>query len=322
MSAIGSSAPCALAATLALAIAPPAAATFSISACDDDSCGVAVATNNLAVGATVIYAKAGVGAIATQFETNPNYGPRGLALLSAGATPERALATVLAEDGRFDGLGTEFRQAAIVAPRGMAATFSGREVLASRWAGERTGAQYGIVGNGLSGERVLIAMEDAFKTSRGESLALRLMLALEAGQAAGGQSTGSMSAALLVRTTAGGFADTDLRVDAAREPTRELRRLFDLTRAHAAMLQAERAVREGRAREATGQLDEALRLGGSWDRIVRRAARLSMTLHEPKRVLAFLGQLRKLNERWAKIEIGDPVYESLRDDPGMQELMR
>ena len=82
---------------LVLAVAPRSAhATFSIVACDKDkTCGAAVATNNLAVGATVIYAKAGTGALATQFETNPSYGPRGLALLDKGtppqATPGRAM---------------------------------------------------------------------------------------------------------------------------------------------------------------------------------------------------------------------------------------
>ena len=298
---------------VSLLASSPAAATFSIAACDDDACGVAVATNNLAVGATVPYARAGVGAIATQFETNLNYGPNGLALLASGQTPQRALATLLAKDGNLEGTGTEFRQVAVVAPRGVAAVFTGREALSSRWAGGRVGAHYAIVGNGLVGENVLTAMEQAFRRSTGAPLATRLMAALEAGEGAGGQTTGSMSAALLVRTLAGGFADTDLRVDAAREPTRELRRLFDLGRAHTTMLQAERAARDGHVQEAHNRLDEALQLGSSWDRIVRRAARLSMSLNEPDRAACYLAQFRKLNNTWADVESRDETYEPLQE---------
>jgi uncharacterized Ntn-hydrolase superfamily protein len=186
-------------AVFALAVSSQAAATFSISACNaDGTCGAAVATNNLAVGATVVYAKAGVGAIATQFETNPNYGPRGLALLAAGSTPQRTLATLLEEDGGFEGLGTAFRQVAVVSPRGVPAHFTGREASASRWAGGRAGGSYVIIGNGLVSETVIAAMEQAFNRSPGAPLAERLVDALEAGQAAGGQATGSMSAAVLV----------------------------------------------------------------------------------------------------------------------------
>ncbi len=156
-------------------------------------------------------------------------------------------------------------------------------------------------------------MEKAFRQSTGTPLAMRLLLALEAGQDAAGQATGSMSAALVVRTRAGGFADTDLRVDAAREPTRELRRLFDLGRAHTAMLQAERAARAGRTQEAHDRLAEALQLGSSWDRILRRAARLSMNLREPDRAACFLEQFTKLNKAWGEIELEDELYEPLKN---------
>ena len=305
----------ALLALVCLVASTQAAATFSIAACDEEACGVAVATNNLAVGATVPYARAGVGAVATQFETNPNYGPRGLALLGSGNTPERTLATILAKDGNFEGTSTEFRQVAVVAARGAPAVFTGRQALASPWAGGLIGTNYAIIGNGLVSENVLTAMEKAFRQSTCAPLAMRLLLALEAGQGAGGQSTGSMSAALLVRTNAGGFADLDLRVDAAREPTRELRRLFDLGRSHSAMLQAERAARDDRAQEAHDRLAEALQLGASWDRILRRAARLEMSLHEPDRAACFLAQFAKLNESWGEVEIKDEIYEPLRKNP-------
>src|SRR5271156_3508594 len=90
--------------------------TYSIVACDAKTreCGVAGQTNNLAVGASVPYARAGVGAVASQFETNPKYGARGLELLAQGMSPADAMKKILAEDGNFDGAGIEARQVGMV----------------------------------------------------------------------------------------------------------------------------------------------------------------------------------------------------------------
>jgi uncharacterized Ntn-hydrolase superfamily protein len=294
-----------------LLVSGQACATYSISACDaEGACGVAVATNNLAVGASVPFARANVGAIATQFETNPAHGVQGLALLAKGLTPAEALARVLAEDGNFEGLSVDFRQTAIVGMRGEAADFTGREAQAAKWSGGRHGERYAAIGNGLTGEVVLAAMETTFRNSRG-ALDARLLAALEAGEAAGGQSIGAMSAALLVKTSAGGFADTDLRVDAAHEPVKELRRLFNLRRAHAVMLGAERAAREGRRREAIAQLDEAVRLGDTWDRIARRGARLSLLLDDRERAVRLFARFAELNPEWASIERSEDIYAPL-----------
>jgi uncharacterized Ntn-hydrolase superfamily protein len=297
--------------TVALLMSGKASATYSISACDGDgACGVAVATNNLAVGASVPFARANVGAGATQFETNPAHGILGLALLAKGVTPVRALTRVLAQDGNFEGLSVDFRQTALVGMRGEAAEFTGHEALAAKWAGGRHGQRYAVIGNGLAGEEVLVAMESAFRSSRG-ALDARLLAALEAGQAAGGQSIGAMSAVLLVRTPAGGFADTDLRVDASPEPVQELRRLFNLRQAHAAMLDAERAARDGRRSDALASLDNAMQLGGSWDRIVRRGARLSLTLGDRERALRLFARFAALNPKWASIDRSDDFYAPL-----------
>jgi uncharacterized Ntn-hydrolase superfamily protein len=295
-------------AVVAWAVSLQASATFSISACDENgACGVAVATNNLAVGASVPYAQAGVGAVASQFETNPAYGPRALARLAHHATPAKALAEVLESDGNFEGLDTGYRQVAIVSAAGATAVHNGAEARAAAWSGAREGPGFVIIGNGLAGEGVLLAMERAFRATRG-ALPDRLLAALEAGQGAGGQSIGGMSAALLVRTPAGGFADTDLRVDASHAPVRELRRLYDFTRAHQAMLRAEAAARDGRKPEAVSRMKEAVKLGGEWDRILRRAARLSMQLGEPQRAREYLARFRAVNPAWAAIERRDEIY--------------
>jgi hypothetical protein len=116
-------------------------ATYSIVACDlkTRECGVAVQTNNLAVGASVPYAQAGVGAVASQFETNPMHGPRGLALMAGGKNPAETLQQLLREDGNFDGEGIEARQVGIVAVDSRAAFYTGREAADSNWAGARSG---------------------------------------------------------------------------------------------------------------------------------------------------------------------------------------
>jgi uncharacterized Ntn-hydrolase superfamily protein len=259
----------------------------------------------------VPYAKARTGAVATQFETNPLYGPRALVLLARGESPARALATLLAEDGNFEGQGTEYRQVAVVGAAGGTAVHNGQEARRAGWSGAREGPGFVVLGNGLAGAQVLEAMERAFSSTTGE-LADRLLAALEAGQAAGGQKIGGMSAALLVKTAAGGFADTDLRVDAAREPVRELRRIFDLRRAHAIMLRAEAAADAGRTAEALAGMSNALTLGGEWDRIVRRGVRLAIQCGDLERARRLMARFRTLNPVWADAESRDPFYEKVR----------
>jgi uncharacterized Ntn-hydrolase superfamily protein len=298
---------------VALLLSEQASATYSVIACDTDgTCGVAVATNNLAVGASVPFVRANVGAVAAQFETNPAHGLQGLTLLAEGMTPAQALARVVADDGNFEGLSVDFRQTAIVGMRGEAAVFTGREVQAATWAGGRYGERFAVIGNGLSGETVLAAMESTFRSSRG-ALDARLLATLEAGNTAGGQSIGAMSAVLLVRTPAGGFADTDLRVDAAPEPVKELRRLVNLRRAHLVMLDAERAAREGRRPDALATLDKAMLLGNSWDRILRRGARLALLLGDRERARRLFALFAALNPTWASIDRSDSFYAPLFD---------
>lgn len=289
-----------------------ASATFSIVACDQGgACGAAVATNNLAVGASVIYARARIGALATQFETNPNYGREALALLADGANANDVLKSLLANDGNFDGQDISYRQVGIVAATGDGVAYTGSRAREAQWAGSLAGPGYSVQGNGLAGPDVAAAMQRAFLTSKG-SLAERLMTALEAGQAAGGQSTGKLSAALLVRTPDGAWQDVDLRVDAAAEPVSELRRLLGMRLANDALIMAERAFRSGNRQKANDNLAEATRLGAGWDRVWRRAARLSISMGEANQAMRALGALYNINPRWAKLEAEDPIYEPLR----------
>ncbi|MDQ7819216.1 MAG: DUF1028 domain-containing protein [Armatimonadota bacterium] len=203
--------------------------TFSIVALDPSTgeVGVAVASKFLAVGAVVPWARAGAGAVATQAWANLGYGPQGLDLLARGHSAEDVVRLLTEPDPQRD-----HRQVGVVDCRGNAAAWTGRECLA--WAGHRTGRGYTCQGNILAGAAVVDRMAEAFEGSTGP-LPERLLAALEAGQAAGGDSRGQQSAALYVakeKGSYGGYLDRyiDLRVDDHPTPLVELRTLLELHR--------------------------------------------------------------------------------------------
>lgn len=206
-------------------------ATFSIVARDANTgeLGVAVQSKFLAVGSAVPWAKANVGAIATQAWANVGYGPRGLALLELGHSAQEVVDKLLADDE-----GRDHRQIGVVDSNGNAASWTG--VKCMDWAGHRTGDGYTCQGNILVGQETVDAMARAYEgSSHLPHLADRLLVAIEAAQEAGGDSRGKQSSAMyVVRENGGysGFSDrlVDLRVDDHPEPIRELRRLLDLHR--------------------------------------------------------------------------------------------
>jgi uncharacterized Ntn-hydrolase superfamily protein len=201
--------------------------TFSIVAYDPDRMewGVGVASKYLAVGAVVPWAKAGVGAVATQAAVNVTYGPRGLELLAEGKSAEEVIKLLTGDDK-----GMEFRQVGVVDAKGNVANFTGKRC--NPWAGAKAGKNYSCQGNLLTGEGVVDAMAKAFEDGKGP-LAWRIMAALEAGEKAGGDKRGKQSAAILVvRDKAGpnGFGDRfiDFRVDDHENPVQELARILAL----------------------------------------------------------------------------------------------
>jgi len=294
---------------MVLAVAESARATYSIVACDAKTreCGVAVQTNNLAVGASVPYAQAGVGAVASQFETNPHYGPRGLALLAQGIGPADAMKKILEEDGNFDGEGIESRQVGIVSVDGRGANYTGEEAARADWAGARSGLGYSIQGNGLVGANVVEAMERVFLKTEG-TLAERLMAALTAGDLAGGQKTGRESAALLVKTMDGFPMDIELRVVDSNDPVGGLRKLFDMQSARQQVIQASLAARAGRLDQARALLIGAIARGHDWTRVWIRAARVAENIEEPRLALQYIDAAFTQNLAWADAEIGEGNY--------------
>jgi uncharacterized Ntn-hydrolase superfamily protein len=194
--------------------------TFSIAARDAQTgwLGIATSSKALAAGAMVPYVELGVGAIASQSFVNPYLGLDGLRLLADGMPAERAIERLIEGDP-----GRDVRQLGIVDKEGRAAAYTGTKCIA--WAGHQIGGGYVALGNMLSNENVVPAIATAFERSGGDPLYERLMLALEAGQEAGGDRRGRQSAAIYIIGEEE-YPFCDLRVDDHADPVQELRRVL------------------------------------------------------------------------------------------------
>src|SRR5512136_1136055 len=215
--------------------------TYSIVARDPATgeLGVAVQSHWFSVGSGVSWAEAGVGAVATQSFVDPSYGPLGLALMRAGRAAPDALAGLLPADG-----GRDVRQVAMIDAQGRVAAHTGKKCIAE--AGHRVGKDYSVQANLMASDRVWPAMAKAFEEAKGD-LADRMLAALDAAQAAGGDIRGQQSAALVVvaGTPSGRpWEDRvfDLRVEDHPRPLEELRRLVGVARAYAHMNAGDLAV--------------------------------------------------------------------------------
>jgi uncharacterized Ntn-hydrolase superfamily protein len=203
-------------------------ATYSIVACDLEAkqWGVAVQSKFPAVGSVVPWAEPHVGAVATQAYSNPRYGPEGLALLREGLPAEEVVIRLTTADPDRD-----HRQVGVVDGEGGSAAHTGSDCL--DWAGHRTGPCYAAQGNILVSAETVDALAETFGASAGRPLAERLLDCLDAAQAAGGDSRGQQSAALLVVERNAGYANlsdtlVDLRTDDHERPLEELRRLYGI----------------------------------------------------------------------------------------------
>ncbi|HEX6979260.1 MAG TPA: DUF1028 domain-containing protein [Alphaproteobacteria bacterium] len=194
--------------------------TWSVVARDPrtNAFGVAISTRFFAVGALCPHASGGVGALATQALVNPTYGPRGLRLLREGVPAAEVVAILIGSDP-----GRAHRQLHVVDSAGRVAVHTGDECI--DWCGHVVGDGFSVAGNMLAGPRVVADTAAAYAANIDQPFAERLIRALEAGEAAGGDKRGKQSAALVIYSTEE-YPELSLRVDDHPDPLRELRRLY------------------------------------------------------------------------------------------------
>jgi len=222
----------------------PLAHTYSIVARDSvtGEMGVAVQSHWFSVGTLVSWGEAGVGVVATQSFINPSFGPRGLALLKDGLSPQQVVDFLIASDE-----GRDVRQLAVLDTNGRAASYTGKNCIPA--AGNIAGKNFSVQANLMVNDKVWPAMEKTFLETKG-SLAERMVAALEAAQKEGGDIRGKQSAALLVvrgKSTGKVWEDRliDLRVDDSPNPVEEIKRLLKVHRAYEHMNNGDLAVEKG-----------------------------------------------------------------------------
>lgn len=223
----------------------PFAHTYSIVARDSATGEMAVGVQShwFSVGNAVSWAEAGVGAVATQSFVNVSFGMRGLALLKEGKSPQEALELLLSDDEA-----REYRQVAILDKQGRVAVHTGSKCIS--YAGHTSGTNFSVQANMMLNDKVWPAMAKSFEKNKQLPLAERVLTAMQAGQAAGGDIRGQQSAALLVvkgEASKQPWSDKvmDLRVDDNPEPLKELERLLTVFRAYEHMNRGDLAVEKG-----------------------------------------------------------------------------
>jgi uncharacterized Ntn-hydrolase superfamily protein len=297
--------------------------TFSIVAADVEAeeVGCAVQSRYFAVGSVVPWAKAGVGAVATQAAGVAAYGPKVLALLEEGLEPAAALDRALADDRA-----RETRQLGVVTADGRAAAHTGADCLP--WAGHRVGAGYAVQGNILAGDAVVTEMERVFLETSGASLAERLVSALESAQAAGGDRRGQQSSAIVVER-AGAAAESregidricELRVDDHPEPIVELRRLLGTHLVWDALRRASLFHEPGEYAQGVELLREALGRYGEDPVLLYDLACFESLAGDTDEALAHVARSLELDPQLRPGVAADADFEALRQDPRFQSAV-
>jgi uncharacterized Ntn-hydrolase superfamily protein len=293
-------------------------ATYSIVARDPATgeLGVAVQSHWFSVGSVVPWAEAGVGAVATQSFVEPSYGPLGLRSMKEGAAPEKALADLLAKDPH-----PEVRQVAFVDAEGRVAAHTGAKCIPA--AGHRTGKGYSVQANLMLSDEVPAAMAKAFEASSGP-LAERMLEALEAAQAVGGDIRGKQSAAILVvRAKASDKPWTDrlvdLRVEDSEQPLAEIRRVLALARAYDLMNQGDEAVAAAKMDEALAKYSRAEAMFPRNDEFVFWHAVTLVTNGRTDEALPVFAKAFRMNPSWMLLVPRLPAVGQLPEVPGLVE---
>lgn len=311
--------------------------TFSIVAVDPTTkeLGVGVQSRAFGAGAAVPYAKAGVGAVATQAAANRQYGPKAIALLEQGLSPAEVVQRITDEDP-----GRDTRQVAVIDMLGRSAVYTGRRVIARNsdpkdlvhlggYAGHVAGVNFSAQGNTLASRAVVEAMAAAYHSGRG-TMAERLMDALDAGQAKGGDTRGMQSAGLLVvRPIPPGSDSTvervvDVRVDDHEQPFLELRRLMRMTLGEPTALTERAALlaKSGQHAEAIRLQQEALAINPRSEALMYALAQRHAQAGDTARALEYLGRaIARQPVQWKAQAAEDAIFAGLRRDPAFQRLL-
>ncbi len=311
--------------------------TFSIIAFDPatNELGVGVQSRAFSAGAAVPYAKPGVGAVATQASANRQYGPKAIALLEQGLSPEEVVKRITDEDP-----GRDTRQVAVIDTKGRSAVYTGKRVIDRNsdpkdlvhlggYAGHVTGVNFSAQGNTLASEEVVKAMAAAYQNGKG-SMAERLMDALDAGQSKGGDTRGMQSAGILVVRPLPANSDStverivDIRVDDSAEPFKELRRLLQMTLGvpnrlteHSAQL-----AKEGKFAEAIAEQKRALAINPRSETAMYALAQRYAQAGDFKSAMASLAEAIKRQPKiWPPQAAQDPIFARMRDTPEFKQLV-
>lgn len=289
--------------TIAQTVKPndPLAHTFSIVARDGKTGEMAVAVQShwFSVGTGVSWGEAGVGVVATQSFTNRSFGIRGLELLKQGKSPQEALDILLSDDE-----GRDFRQVAILDKLGRAATHTGKSCI--DYAGHANGENFSVQANMMLNDKVVPAMEKAWKEHSEMPLAERVVAVLQAAQNVGGDIRGKQSAALLVfAAEASGepWNDKliDLRVDDSENPIKEMDRLLKVFRAYEHMNQGDLFVEKNEMKSAMDEYNAAMKMFPENLEMQYWTAITLANDKQVKRAVEMLQNIYKKDENWREL---------------------
>lgn len=281
--------------------------------------GVAVQSHYFCVGGLVPWAEAGVGVVATQAMVDPSYGPRGLELMRAGSTAPEALEQLAANDS-----GRDVRQVAMVDKDGLAAAHTGSFTIPE--AGHIVGDGFSVQANMMLRSSVWGAMAEAYRSARGE-LVDRLLAALDAAEAEGGDIRGRQSAALLVvarRSSGQPWSERlfDLRVDDAPEPLADLRRLVGVSRAYDHLRRAQGALARGDVGAMNTEFEQAALLIGDNPEARFWQAVALMQSERIEEGLTALGKIAAADEKWRELALRLPEFMLRRRDDLFERIRK
>jgi uncharacterized Ntn-hydrolase superfamily protein len=303
--------------------AEPLAHTYSIVARDPvtGEMGVAVQSHWFSVGTSVAWGEAGIGVVATQSFINKSYGIRGLELLREGNPPQQALKLLLQNDD-----GREYRQVAILDREGSVATHTGNRCI--DYAGHASGENYAVQANMMLNEKVVPAMEKAWKEKSHLPLAERMVEVLAAAQRAGGDIRGRQSAALMVFAPEGtdepwNDKRIDLRVDDTKEPVQEISRLLKLYRAYEHMNTGDLFVEKNDMNKAMAEYNAAMKMFPDNLEMQYWTAITLANSNDIKKASGMLQRIYKADANWRELTRRLPKVGLLQVSEGdLKELLR